>query len=326
MRIYFFTIFLVLFITKGFSQYADKSFSSMAPQCTGWGCWVQYITYSPKYMGPNALPVPDAIQGCVDKESEFETRLVGYSAQGDNTQNLFVRINVPVLPNVISVEINNVVAEHYNMDIQRRTELSAWHGYGQGTVPDGDINLNTVIQIIRDNKFPDIAVRFDLRTTSGKHLSDARHTDSPGYFMDLSMGKQVSINSTFFQKARFYLSGGFYCWQTNKDIHMQDDAPMLNIGANITSGKLVLGLETAGYYGYLNNGDRPLVVRANLNYKSRYLTYKFGYQKGLHDYDYSSLYFGFILHFDLSNYTQRLSYKSTDENNEKLIDKNKFKN
>ena len=44
--------------------------------------WVNYLTLSPKFMGPNALPVPEIRTGLLRNNLEVETRFGGYGSPG----------------------------------------------------------------------------------------------------------------------------------------------------------------------------------------------------------------------------------------------------
>ena len=44
----------------------------------------------------------------------------------------------------------------------------------------------------------------------------------------------------------------------------------------------------AGYLGYLNIGDKPVVFRASLEKKIKRTSLLLGFQQGLHDFKYSS--------------------------------------
>ncbi len=286
-------------------QYQAVSFSKDAPICDGMGCWKQFIIDAPGKMGPNALPVPEANEGHVDEVSNFETRLIGNNASGENDQTIYMRLNSVIVPDFVSLEMNNAIIEHYHMGIERRTEDAAWHEPGKGTSA-GDINVNSTIQIIRDNQYlPDIAIRFNIKTTTGKNDWDARHIDAPGYFFDMSFGKDFKLNSWI--RMRLFFAGGFYCWQTNQLMLRQNDAVMGNAGASFIAGNFKMKFETGGYYGYKNNGDRPLLIRDYLDYKSKALTYRIGIEQGFHDFPFLNIFVGFIMNFDIAHHLLKMN-------------------
>ena len=276
------------------------------PAITGVNGWVPLMVVAPKYFGPNALPVAESMFASVDTLSDFELRAVKQDATGDRTRNLYARFNFVILPKVISVEFSAMAIEHYEMSVARRIYVNAWHGKGKGTTT-GDIGVTTAIQVVRNKKFPDVALRLNFRTVGGEMLEDARYCDAPGYFFDATFGKDFKLNFSFLEKIRPYVSGGFYCWQTYKFKHIQDDAPMGNAGINLYAKKIRLNAETAGYYGYENTGDRPLLFRTNLNYDTKKVTYRIGFEEGLHDYDFTTFYIGAAYHFDISTYMKSLA-------------------
>ncbi len=303
-----FVFFLVISSnTQILAQYQTHSFSSNPPSYQGVGGWKQYISDASGTMGPNALPVPESNAGNVNEYSNFETRLISNNASGEYDQTVYMLLNSVIVPNYISLEVNNAIVEHYSMDIQRRIDDATWYGIGKGNSA-GDINVNSTIQIIRNVQYlPDVAIRFNVKTTTGKNDWDARHIDAPGYFFDIAFGKDLKMNSSIIQQVRFFLAGGYYCWESNKWLLRQDDATMANAGIILLSSKLKLRIETGGYYGYKDNGDRPLIIRDYLDYKSKILTYRIGYEKGLHDYPFTNFFVGLGVNFNVSRYLYKLN-------------------
>ena len=55
--------------------------------------WSSYLTYSPAYFGPNALPVPEIRNGLIKKRINLETRSDMHLSPGDNTFNLFLKLD-----------------------------------------------------------------------------------------------------------------------------------------------------------------------------------------------------------------------------------------
>jgi hypothetical protein len=83
---------------------------------------------------------------------------------------------------------------------------------------------------------------------------------------------------------------GFYVFQTNLVDHMQNDALMYGGGLDMRLGSIVIENQAGGYRGYLDNGDRPLVLRLNLTWDTQLpLDLKVRFQKGFVDYSYTSL-------------------------------------
>src|SRR5436309_11324706 len=66
--------------------------------------WQRYIKTFPKYLGPNALPVPLISNGSVDSVNAFGISGNFYFSDGDHTQNVVVYGNYCLVKNVISFD------------------------------------------------------------------------------------------------------------------------------------------------------------------------------------------------------------------------------
>lgn len=257
--------------------------------------WYSYLTYSPAYFGPNALPVPEIRDARIDSNMSLEGSVDLHFSQGDNTQNLFIKFRYPFLGGRIAVEVFGVPVEHYIMDTITRDERAARCYDCEGTAM-GDLYISTVIQILRDKgAWPDLVLGFTLRTASGNMLGDARYTDAPGYYFDLSAGKSFKLSSKFL--IRPYAMLGFYVWQTNRDDYHQNDAFLYGLGLSAYSSRYEFNAKWGGYKGYIGNGDAPVVIRANAIYKLKKIHLKLGFQQGLNDFEYTSFRLGSIFYF-----------------------------
>jgi len=277
--------------------------------------WNDYIIYSPYYLGPNALSVPFSEKGLVKDKLEFEIRYDYHWSKGDQTQNLFLSTYVPLLKNKIALEFYGVVYEHYNVDFETVYERRMRKLSGEGNAY-GDLYFGTVIQLVRDRKFPDLVLRLSARTASGNYLSDARYTDAPGYFFDLSFGKDLEFEEKFVQKIRFHGMIGFYVWQMNMTNNMQNDAILFGLGIDLSSKQFTLSNAIEGYYGYIGNEevvvvkkdepvvfhDRPIVYKINLTREGKHLDFKLAYQVGIHDFEYQTLSISILYHISPPNF------------------------
>ena len=74
---------------------------------------------------------------------------------------------------------------------------------------------------------------------------------------------------------------------TNDQVHRQNDAITYSAGLSGIHGNLTAAADVVGFYGYKNNGDRPIQIRTNVNYEYRKniisLRYKHGMKDGLYD-------------------------------------------
>jgi hypothetical protein len=257
--------------------------------------WWKYMTYSPAYLGPNALPVPEIRNALIEKRVNLETRTDFYFSKGDNTQDLFLRLRVPLWDGRICMEMYGVPVEHFVMDTITRDERAARDYDAQGWAA-GDLYIATLIQLLRGHKkWPDILLGITLRTATGGGLGDARYTDTPGYFFDLSAGKTFAVSPNL--NLRPYVMLGFYVWQTNRDDYRQDDAFLYGLGLSLYNETFECNVKYGGYKGYIGNGDAPMVLRANAIYKFPKMHLKLSFQQGLQDFDYSSFSFATIIYF-----------------------------
>lgn len=57
-----------------------------------WWEKVEYLTYSPRYFGPNAFPIPELVGGSLSSRWEVELRGEYHKTQGDQTKDIFCLI------------------------------------------------------------------------------------------------------------------------------------------------------------------------------------------------------------------------------------------
>jgi len=294
-------IILVLLATLPeivFSQ--DYSWWNTHQNWDGVTAWNNYMIYSPAYLGPNALPVPFSEKGRVQNRTFIRFYTDAHFLPGDKTQDIGGRLYVPVISGIVALEAWGIIQEHYQMTdaeaINRRVRHQKAGGFAVG-----DAYFATVVRLLKGRKFPDIVFRIGLRTASGNKLEDARYTDSPGYFFDLSLGKDLTLGVK--NHIRMYGMLGFYSWQTNLTNNQQDDAVLYGVGADFHLHKSILSISLDGYSGYFGNDtliiinpekplsfkDRPLVLRAKI--EQWFGEWKLGlrYQAGLHDFQYQSV-------------------------------------
>ena len=123
-------------------------------------------------------------------------------------------------------------------------------------------------------------------------LEGARYTDSPGYFLDLSFSKDLGEK----EKGIFRPFGlfGFYSWQTNDELNLQNDAFMYAVGADFEKNNWLLSTSLSGYSGYKIERDKP--VRLNFELRKDFNTkaIRFQYLHGLRHWEYKTIKFSFI--------------------------------
>lgn len=286
-------LFIFLVLSNCCFAQRDDSWQDDYTNVTNW--W-QYITPTAQHMGPFALPVPSVYEGRVEENGELSSGYSYYQHQdGDApTHAMFSRFYFPIAKRV-AVEITFIPKESYSYSDEMADYFHAQSTSGSGS---GDVYINTYIQILKENvQKPDIAIRYGMKTASGSDLENARYTDSPGYYFDLSVGK------TTWEKAehslRVFGYGGFYCWQYIDGNHMQDDAVMLGIGTTYRYKEWKLKGDISGYYGWKED-DKPTVLRIEgdiplcENFKLRLM-----YERGINDFPYNGFHGRLVYQFSV---------------------------
>ena len=259
--------------------------------------WTGRIIYSTSYMGPNALPVPEIKWGSYESNLTMELAYERHFNDIDNTKNLFFRLFYPIVKDKVGTEFYMVPFEWYRYTeeaIEERnlfdTRLSYQHA--------GDAYLSTYWQVWKDISYvPDLLLSINLKTASGELLEAARFTDSPGYFFDASLGKDLYVSESF----RFRLYGliGFYSYQTFTYNYFQNDALLYGVGFQLHKPVFFIQTSWSGYNGYIGYCDKPMVLRCNFqtNIKSPH-NFKIRFQYGLRDFPYTSLRFSWLIQFN----------------------------
>jgi hypothetical protein len=184
-----------------------------------------------------------------------------------------------------------VVLEHFSYTEEIRDERISRIENGKG-IAVGDLYFSTLIQIFKDRKFPNTLFRFAVKTASGNQLEGARYTDSPGYFFDLSTSKDFETGNHF-QLRPFGLIG-FYTWQTNDELNLQNDALLYAAGMDIQKNNWQFSSSWSGYSGYKNERDRPMQLNFELRKDYNKKAFRVQYLHGLRDWEYKTVKVSFI--------------------------------
>lgn len=257
--------------------------------------WFRMMTTSAAHMGPNALPIPEIGEGLANEYASFEMRPQAHLSKGDQTYDLYTSIKVP-FATFGSFEAFLVPVEYYKMDTMTRDERLA-RNYDAKGFAGGDFWFGTTLNLLHgQNRLPDVSMAFYFKTASGTQLDDARYTDAPAYYILLNAGQDVFyFGEKSDVKLRIFGSLGTYVWQTHSDIHNQDDAWVYGLGVSIQNKYRYARIVYAGYNGYLNNGDRPMVLRMHFGTRpdilssNRKIYWSFRYEIGLQDFNYHTL-------------------------------------
>lgn len=258
-----------------------------------WRDKVELLTYSPRYFGPNAFPIPLLRTAKVGKYYEAEVRGEYHYFSGDKSRNFYGRAYLPFIRGKAGMEVSFVLYEKYKTTIETRDERNAVEAESPITC-HGDVIINSFFQILENDRWFDAMISANLKTASGGRLCDARYTDAASYWIDLTLGRDIIRSDAHDFKLRIQAMGGFYCWMTNDMIHRQNDAISFGAGFTASYRHFTLHSDVSGFHGYENNGDSPLVWRNNLRFELSKNVLSFRYNIGMKDYLYDSLSIGYI--------------------------------
>lgn len=257
---------------------------------------------APAYFGPNAFPVPEMLDGRVQKQLRAEIAGDGYLGfQGDKTADAFARVFIPLFTDRVNLTVWMPVMEWYEMTPERMAMCRVPDSLAHRGSGAGDAYFSTDIQILRDKKWaPDIALRAACKSASGGQYELARHYDCPGYFMDLSVGKSWYLGEKQEAKGvelRVAGSAGFLCWQT--DNGRQNDAVMYGLQLLMKSQYVSLRTTYSGYVGWENDGDKPMIIKGRLSGHAKQFEPYVEYQYGIKDYPFHMLRVGLAYSIDI---------------------------
>ena len=262
------------------------------------------VRYSSSWFGPNANPVPEFTDATIPSKTTISLMGDYYFGHGDRTKNGYIKVDIPLLSERVSLKIWSAVLEHY------QTTEEVMQNRGANTTSGsevGDIYVQTRIRLWKEQKnYPSIILNSTLKTASAKSYATRRYFDTPGYYFDVEMGKSFFTKSSFISEIRLVADAGFLCWETTNSA--QDDAPMYG-------GKIILGNQNwkmentlSGYWGWKNlkdktYGDVPLVYSVKLIKQTKNLNYFAQYQYGIHDFPYNQIRVG--VSFTMSKLTPK---------------------
>jgi len=249
------------------------------------------VRYSTAWFGPNANPVPEFTDATIPAKTTISLMGDYYFGYGDRTENGYIKADIPLIPEQVSLKVWSAVMEHYQTTDQIMLNRGAVSTTGSEV---GDIYVQTRIRLWKEQKHrPSIILNSTLKTASAKTFKTRRYFDTPGYYFDLEAGKSFYTKGKFISEIRTVTNVGFMCWETTNS--RQDDAPMY--GEKIIIGNENWKLENtiSGYSGWLHTskainlpdyGDTPLVYATKFSIKSGKISYFAQYQYGITDFHY----------------------------------------
>lgn len=253
----------------------------------------QTVNYSPAYFGPNAFPVPEFSDATIPQESILRLSGNQFFGFGDITTSFDLRIEIPLLPEFVSFkiwytgfetwEVTQEIYDHRNMMGDTLRGIT-W----------GEFYVQTQILLLKESKRrPSIILNSTLKAAAGTDFEQRRHYDTPGYYINVEIGKSFLPRHRFLYEVRTVANMGFLVWQTTGS--NQNDA-------YIYGGKIILRNRLfdfqnmlSGYYGYMNNGDAPLVFSSGLTFKQPKFNIFVQYQYGINDFPYHHIQTGLAL-------------------------------
>lgn len=286
-----------LFLLSAVSVFGQQSGGDMAwwNEQHGWKTgdpgWRNWIIMSPGYLGPNALPVPHVQKGELAGPAELEFTLSNHFHNGDPTQDISGYVYIPFAGNRIAVEMYGVAFERFAFSEEIRNERFARIKDGKGTAT-GDFYFSTLIQVFKDRKIPNTLFRFATKTASGNQMEGARYSDSPAYFLDLSMSKKLGNVASGCIKPFGML--GFYSWQTNDELNLQNDALLYALGADYNKNDWLFSASWSGYSGYKEERDRPMQLNFDIRKDFSNKAVRLQYLHGLRHWEYKTIKASFI--------------------------------
>ena len=252
--------------------------------------WSSYLILSPNYMGPNAFPIPFAER--INTNKEFELRYNNHFNAGETNWDFYTRLSFPVGNKAsIRLEINPI--EYFEMDTSIRNERVARDEFPKGYA-SGDLLVEINALLFEKNR-TQLLFNFGLKTASGSQFRNARYTDSPAYYFDLSCHHETEISTDFKVDASLLL--GLYVWQTYWVNNRQNDAILGAASLRVYYKSLSLSQDLRGFKGYLNNGDQPLLYSIKVAKKWSAVQLYLRQQFAIQDYSYQTLQTGFTYVF-----------------------------
>lgn len=248
--------------------------------------WKRYLIFSPGFMGPNALPVPEIGNGSIDSVSTIGMTADFHFRKGDPTQNIKLIGNYCIAKNLISADISYIPMEWFQTSHLVKQERHVYYKSYYDNHQSGDVYMNLNLQLLNKfRKYIHLAARIGYRFPTGTLTGAARYTDSPGYYFDLSCGKKLGATGAL----KLLGMVGFYVWQTNRDDHFQDDAYLFGLGLEYNKNSWRLQANSCAYFGYMKDGDDPIVIRIAAEKRIKNVTALLRCQKGVQDFKYTTL-------------------------------------
>jgi len=282
--------YIILILLPAFNLIAqDYSWWNETHQWDGQSHWSSYMKVSPAFMGPNAFPIPFAEKMIL--KPEFDVRFSNHLNFGEIARDIYLCFALP-LGEKASLKFSMNPIEYFEMDSVIRNDRVVRDEFPK-SYASGDL-LVEMNALIFKNKNKQFIFNLGLKTASGSQFRNARYTDSPAYYFDLSYHLEKSVTEDLSYDLGALL--GLYVWQTYMVNNRQNDAILAAFTFNLSYKDFTLSNSLRGFKGYMGNGDFPLLYSSKIS--RNWNTYELYLQQqlSLHDFPYNSIQLGFKLY------------------------------
>lgn len=242
------------------------------------------IHHTTNYFGPNANPVPEFTDALIPQNTNVTLIEDYYFGHGDNTFSNNVKVEIPLIPEKVSVKVWKTLIEYYSVtdEIVSRRSMQKNNGFATG-----DFYIQTRIRILSEKKnSPSLVLNSTLKTASGSDFKNRRFFNTAGYYFDVELGKSFVFNDSFIDEIRLVSDLGFFSWDVQTpNINVQDDAVMYGLKFILKHKNISLENTFSGYEGWIKRvedyGNKPMVFSSRLNFEIRKTLWFLQFQHGI---------------------------------------------
>lgn len=267
-----------------------------------WG-GAQEVSYSPRWFGPHASPVPTVAPTELPTFPRLSTEgIVALGQAQHRSATAFLDFELPLVASAASLRVYGYTFEAYDWAQDQSPKRPVAPQRKSGIV-FGDLYVQTRIRLLNEQPFwPALVLNATLKTASPATYEHYRYFDTPGYFFLLEFRKHL-LRPSLEHLPSLALAGhvGFLCWETSGSL--QNDAPTYQLSLLSTLGRWQAEVGIKGYHGWLEHkygvdfGDTPLLSQVGLSCRlSPHLALQGRWEKGWHDYPYNTLSLGITYH------------------------------
>lgn len=241
----------------------------------------------PAFYGPNALPVPDMIDGTADGLLKIEAGYDYVAGYSDNTtHNINLYANVPLFTKRVHLRLFvPPVIEFWQHSAGSLAHYGLSEESQKGHV-GGDIYVATDIHVlIEEISKVNVVLTAMIKTASGDDSEHLRYFDVPAYHFYGTVSRTFHFDNSVISSLNAAAMIGFSCWQIDR--HRQNDAALYGLQLSAEGKHYRLSVNARGIYGRLHDGDAPTVIKTRLDFKFKRWSPYIAYQHGLYDYPYN---------------------------------------